>query len=162
MTTNAEQWGRECAYCHNDFDPGSKGQRARFCSAKCRQAAYNARRRQRRRDDAAAEAAAEESGEPVAAHVISEVLTTHLEQLGAGDSVEGRAALTLAKRIDEYGAGESGSGLAALVRELRSSLAIVSPNPANLPHTHRDSDDAQDDDVVVAMQRARDNRRRRS
>jgi hypothetical protein len=164
-TRPPEQWGRECAYCHNEFQPSSKGLRAQYCSAKCRQRAYNARRRQLRREQVesgvAEPATKGKKGKPAEPppdqHVISQVLTKHLEDMGAEHSVEGRAALTLAKRIDQYGQDESGSGLAALVRELRSSLAVVSPSPAAKPHTDREGDDDLDD--IDELKRRRDHRR---
>jgi gamma-glutamyl phosphate reductase len=117
---------RECEQCDAEYE--SAAQNARFCSAKCRKAAFKARQE-------IDGTATERRVSAVAA------VTSDLEAAGRLETYLGAAALALAERIDSSTAV---MGFAALVKELRSTMdaalagVVVAADPVDELRSRRD------------------------
>lgn len=111
-----------CQHCGAGFT--GKRRTAKYCSAKCRKDANNARRGQ----------VAPDAGNPVveqAARVadgprktLVEAVEAELTALGKLDTTLGAQAIDLARKM--RAPGETGAAVAALSRELRSVMVLVS------------------------------------
>jgi hypothetical protein len=117
---------KRCEQCDAAFD--SSLDRARFCSAKCRKAAFLRR---------------QESSGTVGERKVSavEAVTAELEAAGRLETYLGASALALAERIDSSTAV---MGFAALVKELRFTMeaalagAVVVADPVDELRSRRD------------------------
>lgn len=98
---------KTCAQCAASFD--SPSPTARFCSARCRKAAFRARQ----------EVPAASLDRPATVGTTVEAVRAELEAAGRVDSYLGRAALALALRVDTSTAV---MGFGALVKELRATM----------------------------------------
>jgi len=98
---------RTCEQCAIGYESGSPT--SRFCSARCRKAAFRARQGV----SPAVPDRSETSGTTV------DAVVAELEAVGRLETYLGRSAVALARRIDESTAV---MGFAALTKELRASM----------------------------------------
>ena len=99
-----------CGACLQPFQ--AKTRRAKYCSTPCRTRAF-----QQRRQEKLAEEAGQKPG-PVESAARAKLVET-----GRLETIDGAAALALARRLDR--GADTGSAIAAMVRELRTTLDVA-------------------------------------
>lgn len=103
---------RTCVECGSDFD--ARSSRAQRCSAACR-------KRSSRKSPKATPAPLTKAE----ARDLVEAVTARLDAAGALGSVDGQAALVLARRIAAEVQLDTGTNLVAMLREMRSMLDAI-------------------------------------
>lgn len=111
-----------CQHCGNEFE--GKRRTAKYCSAKCRKDANNAKRSPTYIEPGNLVVAKAAKVADAPRSTLVEAVEAELTTLGKLDTVLGGQALDLARRMSDP--KETGAAVAAISRELRSVMVLVS------------------------------------